>query len=314
MSPTALALVLAAACCHAAWNILAHGVSRIGIPFLWWGAVAATLVWLPLVPATGGLGEARPEDVALGVAVSALLHCGYMLVLQRGYARGRLSTVYATARGTGPTITVIVAVTLLGERPSPAAFGGIAVILAGIVAIGLLDRERGAAAASGLATASAPAPASGPSPRPRSGRILGVRLDPGIAWGLATGVAIAIYTVWDAHAVREWAIPPVAYMVGCTLGEIVLYAAMLGRRRSELLPVMRRHWPRILLFGALSPLSYILVLVAVTMAPVALVAPMREVSVVLVSLFGAIVLRESRPGWRLAASALVVGGIALLAM
>ncbi|GGR20333.1 EamA family transporter [Agromyces mediolanus] len=304
MSPTALALVLAAACCHAAWNILAHGVSRIGIPFLWWGAVAATLVWLPLVPATGGLGEARPEDIALGVAVSALLHCGYMLVLQRGYARGRLSTVYATARGTGPTLTVIVAVTVLGERPSPAAFGGIAVILAGIVAIGLLDRGRGSAAASGAAASRTAVETSGPRRR----------LDPGIAWGLATGVAIAIYTVWDAHAVREWAVPPVAYMVGCTLGEIVLYAAMLGRRRSELLPVMRRHWPRILLFGALSPLSYILVLVAVTMAPVALVAPMREVSVVLVSLFGAIVLRESRPGWRLAASALVVGGIALLAM
>lgn len=304
MSPTALALVLAAACCHAAWNILAHGVSRIGIPFLWWGAVAATLVWLPLVPATGGLGEARPEDFALGVAVSALLHCGYMLVLQRGYARGRLSTVYATARGTGPTLTVIVAVTLLGERPSPAAFGGITVILAGIVAIGLLDRGTGGAAASGLAASRTAVEPTGPRRR----------IDPGIAWGLATGVAIAIYTVWDAHAVREWAIPPVAYMVGCTLGEIVLYAAMLGRRRRELLPVARRHWPRILLFGALSPLSYILVLVAVTMAPVALVAPMREVSVVLVSLFGAIVLRESRPGWRLAASALVVGGIALLAL
>ncbi|MCM3657352.1 EamA family transporter [Agromyces mediolanus] len=306
MSPTALALVLAAAVCHAAWNILAHGVSRIGVPFLWWGAVAATLVWLPLVPATGGLGNARPEEVALGVGVSALLHCGYMLVLQRGYAGGRLSTVYATARGTGPTLTVIVAVTLLGERPSSAAFAGIAVILAGIVAIGMLDRGRGSAGAPG--TADGTAAAEAPQPRRR------LRLDPGIAWGLATGVAIAIYTVWDAHAVREWAVPPVAYMVGCTLGEIVLYAAMLGRRRRELLPVARRHWPRILLFGALSPLSYILVLVAVTMAPVALVAPMREVSVVLVSLFGAIVLREGRPGWRLAASALVVGGIALLAI
>ncbi|GAA2445895.1 EamA family transporter [Agromyces soli] len=305
MSPTALALVLAAAVCHAAWNILAHGVSRIGVPFLWWGAVAATLVWLPLVPATGGLGEARPEEFALGVGVSALLHCGYMIVLQRGYAGGRLSTVYATARGTGPTLTVIVAVTLLGERPSPAAFAGIAVILAGIVAIGMLDRGRGSTS---TPLAGARAAAVAPSPRRRP------RLDPGIAWGLATGVAIAIYTVWDAHAVREWAVPPVAYMVGCTLGEIVLYAAMLGRRRRELLPVARRHWPRILLFGALSPLSYILVLVAVTMAPVALVAPMREVSVVLVSLFGAIVLREGRPGWRLAASALVVGGIALLAI
>lgn len=302
MSPTALALVLAAAVCHAAWNILAHGVSRIGVPFLWWGAVAASLVWLPIVPVSGGLGDARPEAFALGVLVSAGLHCAYMLVLQRGYASGRLSTVYATARGTGPTITVLVAVTALGERPAPSAIAGVAVILAGIVAIGCLDRGRGTAP-----LAHAPLEASA---RPRAAW----RIDPGIAWGLVTGVAIAAYTVWDAHAVREWAIPPVAYMVGCTLGEIVLYGAMLGRRRRELGPVARRHWPRILLFGVLSPLSYILVLVAITQAPVALVAPMREVSVVLVSLFGALVLREGRAGWRLAASALVVGGIALLAV
>lgn len=301
MSPIALVLVLSAAVCHAAWNILAHGVSRIGVPFLWWGALASTVLWLPVVPLTGGLGEADPLDVAVGVGVSALLHCAYMLVLQRGYASGRLSTVYATARGTGPALTVVVAVALLGERPSPAAIVGVAVILAGIVAIGCLDRGRGA-------------PTPSPDAPEQATRGRRARLDPAIAWGLVTGVAIAAYTVWDAHAVREWAVPPVAYMVGCTLVEIPMYAAMLGRRRSELVAVARRHWPRILLFGVLSPLSYILVLVAITMAPVALVAPMREVSVVLVSLFGALVLRESRAGWRLAASAVVVGGIALLAI
>ncbi|MGX5696989.1 FAD-dependent oxidoreductase [Agromyces soli] len=79
MSPLALSLVLAAAVCHAAWNILAHGTSRIGVPFLWWGAVAASLLWLPLVPITGGLGTAEPWAFGVGVSVSALLHCGYML-------------------------------------------------------------------------------------------------------------------------------------------------------------------------------------------------------------------------------------------
>jgi drug/metabolite transporter (DMT)-like permease len=64
----------------------------------------------------------------------------------------------------------------------------------------------------------------------------------------------------------------------------------------------------------LSPLSYILVLTAIQIAPVALVAPLREVSVVLVSLFGVFILRESRPGWRIAASLVVVAGIVLLAL
>ncbi|ANJ28520.1 EamA family transporter [Agromyces aureus] len=296
MSVPALVLVLAAAVCHSAWNILAHGVSRIGMPFLWWGALASTLLWLPMVPFTAGIGTADVGGLALGAGVSAVLHCGYMLVLQRGYATGMLSTVYATARGTGPLITVLVAVLVLGERPSGWALVGIAAILVGVVVIGLLDRGPvgGSTSLGGAGTRR-----RGP--------------DPAILWGIATGVAIAAYTLWDANVVRSWDVPPVAFMVGCTLGELVLFSALLGRRRRELGRVGRTHWVRILAFGALSPLSYILVLVAVTLAPVALVAPMREVSVVLVSAFGALVLREGR-GWaRVAASVIVVAGVLLIA-
>lgn len=288
MSAFAIAIVLSAAVCHAAWNILAHGVSRIGIPFLWWGAVASTVVWAAVVPLTGGIGTADVGGFLLGVGVSGVLHVGYMLVLQRGYATGRLSTVYATARGTGPTISVIVAVLLLGETPSPIALLGVAAIVVGVVAVGLIDRE----------------------PLPISGRR---RIDPGLVFGLITGVAIAVYTIWDANAVRTLGASPVAYMVGCTLLEIPLYSVALGTHRSELLAVLRQHWRRLLAFGVLSPMSYILVLFAITIAPVALVAPMREVSVILVSLFGVIVLREGRAGWRIATSLVVVAGIALLA-
>lgn len=294
MSSVALVLVLAAAVCHSAWNILAHGVSRIGLPFLWWGALASAVIWLPLVPFTGGIGTGDLGGFVLGVAVSAALHCAYMLVLQRGYSTGMLSTVYATARGTGPLVTVVVAVLVLGERPSGWAMLGIAAILAGVVAIGLLDR---------------PAADAGVGARtPMRHR----RIDPAIAWGIATGIAIAAYTLWDANVVREWHVSPVAFMVGCTAGEIVLFSALLGRRARELGTVWREHWVRILTFGILSPLSYILVLFAVTLAPVALVAPMREVSVVIVSAFGALVLREGRGGWRVAASVIVVAGVVLI--
>lgn len=58
MSPLALLLVLGAACAHAGWNVLAHGTSRLGVPFLWCGAVASALLWAIVVPLTGGLGEA----------------------------------------------------------------------------------------------------------------------------------------------------------------------------------------------------------------------------------------------------------------
>ena len=287
MSPLAFVLVFGAAIAHAAWNIIAHGVSRAGSPFLWWGAVGSTLVWIGAVPFTGGLGADDLGSFALGVTVSAVLHVAYMTVLQRGYREGNLSTVYATARGTGPFLSVIVAVLLLGERPSVVALIGVAAVIVGVVAIGLVDRGTGS--------------------RTR-------RIDPGILFGLLTGVAIAVYTIWDAHAVRTWNLAPVAFMVGTTLLQVPFYSIAVRRRWGAVWALGRAQWRRILAFGILSPLSYILVLTAIQIAPVALVAPLREVSVVLVSLFGVFVLRESRPGWRIAASLVVVAGIVLLAV
>ncbi|MDF2579348.1 MAG: hypothetical protein K0S49_927 [Microbacterium sp.] len=287
MSVVAILLVLAAAVAHASWNVIAHGASRSGLPFLWAGSVVSTLLWLPIVPLTGGIGAGDLSAFGLGVAVSAVLHVLYMLVLQRGYAVGTLSTVYATARGSGPLITVVIAIAVLGERPSPIALIGVAAIIAGVVGIGFIDRD----------------------PSARRGAV-----DPAILFGLVTGVAIAAYTLWDAHALRAGQLSPVAFMVGCTALEVPMFTALLGRRLPAAVKMLRTDWRRLLVFGVLSPLSYILVLSAVTIAPVAIVAPMREVSVVLVSLFGAFVLREARPGARLAASAVVVAGIALLAI
>jgi len=255
--------------------------------FLWWGAVASTVLWVGVIPFTGGLGTDDLAGFALGIGVSAVLHFGYMFVLQRGYSLGNLTTVYATARGSGPLLSVLVAILLLGERPSPVALVGVVAVVVGVIAIGLIDRPPGI-------------------------RAPGVNL--ALVFGLLTGVAIASYTIWDAFSLREWGASPVAFMVGCTLLEIPLYGAALGRRRHDLVAVLKQEWRRLLAFGALSPLSYILVLTAFTMAPVALVAPMREVSVALVALFGAVVLKESRPGWRIAASLLVVAGIVLLAV
>ncbi|WP_144874423.1 hypothetical protein [Microbacterium sp. 1.5R] len=288
MSALAFVLVIAAAISHAAWNVIAHGVSRAGTPFLWWGAVGSTLVWAGAIPFTGGLGTDDLLAFALGVAVSGVLHVVYMAVLQRGYREGNLSTVYATARGTGPFLSVIVAVLLLGERPSAVALIGVTAIIVGVVTIGLVDRR-------------------GAGTRRRG-------LDLGLVFGLLTGVAITAYTIWDANAVRSWNLSPVAFMVGTTLLQIPFYSVGVRRRWGAVRMLWRTQWRRIVAFSILSPLSYILVLTAVRIAPVALVAPLREVSVVLVSLFGVFVLKESRPGWRIAASVVVATGIVMLAL
>lgn len=286
MPVVAIALALSAAVAHAAWNVIAHNVSRAGVPFLWWGAVASSIIWVGVIPFTGGLGTDDVHGFLLGIGVSAVLHVLYMAVLQRGYQLGDLSTVYATARGSGPFLAVIIAVVLLGERPSAIALGGVALVLVGVIAVGLIDRSASA---------------------PRRG------LDPAVLFGVLTGVMIATYTIWDAHAVREWSLSPVAFMVGATLLQVPVYSAAVGRRWRAVWQLGRLQWRRIIAFGILSPLSYILVLQAITIAPVALIAPLREVSVVLISLFGAFVLKESRPGLRVAASLVVVAGVVLLA-
>lgn len=290
MSSLAVLLVLGAALAHAAWNILAHRSSTSGIVFLWCGSVVSTLLWVPVVPLTGGFGGADVTGFLLGVGVSAVLHVLYMLVLQRGYRAGDLSTVYATARGSGPLLAVLVAIIVFGERPSLVSVAGVLAIIAGVVAIGLFGRARSNGGAR------------------RAG------LDPAIGFGLLTGVMIAVYTLWDAQAVRVWEISPVAFMVGCTALEVPIFTALMARRFRDVMPLVRADWPRLLAFGVLSPLSYILVLQAVTLAPVSLVAPMREVSVVMVSLFGAFVLKESRPVFRIGAAVLVAAGVALLAV
>lgn len=288
MSALALVLVFSAALAHAMWNVIAHGISRAGIPFLWCGAVAGAVIWGAVIPFTGGLGASDGLGFLLGAGVSGVLHVAYMLVLQRGYRVGNLSTVYATARGSGPFLAVIAAIVLLGERPSGWALAGVLAIIVGVVALGLVDR-----------------PVRGEGRR---------GLDPSIVFGLLTGVAIATYTIWDTHAVREWQLAPIPFMVGTSVVEVVIFSMMLGRRWRETAAFARSQWRRVLAFGVLSPLSYIMILVAVTIAPVALVAPLREVSVVLVSLFGVFALKESRPAVRLAASGVVVAGIALLAV
>lgn len=294
MSTTAFLLVFGAAFAHAAWNIIAHGSSRTGIPFLWWGSLSSALIWVCVIPFTGGFGEADLLGFLTGASVSAVMHVGYMLLLQKGYASGDLSTVYATARGTGPLLTVLVAILILGERPAPLALVGVFVIVCGIVAIGFIGK--------------APKGASLTAKRGPLG------MDPGLFYGLATGVAIATYTIWDTHALREWNLTPVSFMVGCVMLELPLYTLAVWRRRSELMPTFREQWKRLIAFGVFSPLSYILVLTAITIAPVALVAPVREVSVVLVSLFGVFVFKEHRPVARVTASVVVVGGVVLLSL
>ncbi len=282
--------MVSAAVAHAGWNIASKRAGTAGVPLVFLNCVVALALYLPVSVAVVVFSDAR-ISAALGLftAGSAVLHLGYFLLLQRGYAVGDLSVVYPLARGTGPLLSVFVAVVVLGERPGLIGLLGAALVVAGILVVG-----------SG----------GGPADPGASRRS---RLTAGAGYGLATGVLIAAYTLWDAHAVDDLELSPVLLLQGAELGRASLLAPYALRHRDAVARIWRQHRPEIAVISVLSPLAYILVLIAYTMAPVSLVAPARELSIVIASLAGWLVLREPNPARRLAGAAVVLGGIVALA-
>jgi drug/metabolite transporter (DMT)-like permease len=281
VSPTALALIAAAAVAHASWNFFAKQ-ARGGLPFVWLaGLCAATLYALPaaiqLAVGDRGLSWA---GVAF-MAGSGCLHSAYFTTLQRGYAEGDLSVVYPLARGTGPALSVLAAIVILGERPGPLALVGAALVVAAVIS---------------LAFAGDSTPSRG-----------------SITFALLTGTTIAAYTLWDAHAVQDLAQPAIAYYWGSEVTRALVLAVPALRNRDGLRTALAHDRRAILAVGALSPLAYILVLVALTLAPVSVVAPGREASIVIASLLGTHVLGEGETSKRAVAAVAILVGIACLA-
>ena len=216
------------------------------------------------------------------MAGSGCLHSLYFTALQRGYAKGDLSVVYPLARGTGPALSVLGAVVILGERPGPVALFGAALVVAAVLSLAGAGHRRPNRAA--------------------------------IVFALLTGVTIAAYTLWDAHAVEDLAQPTIAYYWGSEVARAFILATPALRDRPGLRTALAHDRKAILAVGLLSPLAYILVLVALTMAPVSLVAPGREASIVIASLLGTRVLGEGDPARRGAAAATILVGIVCLAV
>jgi drug/metabolite transporter (DMT)-like permease len=285
VSGAALALVLTAALLHATWNLAVKGVSGDRVAFVWTYIVASSAIWAPVgVVWVLVTGERPTWWWPAAALVSGALHVVYQLVLQRGYAEGDLNLVYPLARGSGPLLTFVVAVVVLGQRPGPVEVAGIGAVVAGVVLISL------------------------------GGRALHPR--EGVVWGLATGATIASYTLWDNHAVNGLDVPPVPYFALGLVLQLPLLTVLL-RRRPDPVPV-REVWAAArtpaLTVALLSPLAYLLVLRAMQLAPVALVAAARESSIVVGAAFGWLVLREPRPARRLLGAVVVLAGIGLIAI
>jgi drug/metabolite transporter (DMT)-like permease len=225
------------------------------------------------------------------VLASAIVHVLYFVVLLKGYRVSDLTVVYPVARGSAPLMSALGAVLLLGERLTAVGVGGVLAVCGGVFLI---------AGGPGLWRA-----AHDPAARER--------IHAGLRWGALTGALIAGYTVIDGYAVKVLLIGPVLLdYVGNLLRVPFLLPASL-RDRSGFMAAARTQWRYALIVSTLGPLAYVLVLYAVTMAPLSHVAPAREVSMLFAALLGGRLLGESDRGLRLAGAACIALGVVALA-
>jgi drug/metabolite transporter (DMT)-like permease len=286
MTFLALTLILSAAFFHATWNLLAKraGGETSGAVFVWLFGSLSTLLYAPLAVAVVIFQRPRLGAIELLFMFgSGVLHLGYFLLLQRGYAVGDLSVVYPLARGTGPLLATVAAIALFGERPSLVALSGVALIAAGVFSL-----TRGPAE--------------------------GARFGWDVIYGLSTGAFIAAYTLWDKQAVSALLIPPLLQSWSATLVSVTFLTPLAARRQEEVRAAWHAHKLEVFGVAVLSPLSYILVLTALVFTPVSYVAPAREVSILIATAMGTGLLAEGEVRRRLLAAGTMVLGVMALAL
>ena len=271
--------VLAAAAFHAGWNALLK-VRLAPLTTISLISAACGIVVLPLV-AFVDLPEAGAWPF---IFMSLALHLVYYIALAEAYRFGDLSQVYPIARGTAPLITALGAALWLGEPLGLVGWLGVVLLGAGIMALAIRRRGPG----------------------------LDVFHGRSVAFALLTAATIAAYTLVDGTGARIGP-SPAPYIVWLFLLDGVMMAAFgLLRMPAAMIQGAKSSWRMVLAGGALSTAAYALAIWAMTVAPIALVAALRETSVLFAALIGIVFLREPVYGLRIIAGCVVLAGIVLL--
>ena len=285
MTFTALSLILIASVIHATWNLLNKQASGHAT-FTWLVAVLSALFYAPVTITIIEIWQLKIGLVDIGMmAGSAALHSAYFVLLNEGYRVGDLSLVYPLARGTGPLLSSIAAIIFLGERPSLIAVVGALLIIGGVM---VLTGNFAQLRQSSNRTA--------------------------VGYALITGLFIAAYTLWDKQAVSRFAIAPIVLDWGANIGRSLLLTPYALKYSDQAVNEWHEHKFEAIAIAILIPLAYILVLTALQFTPVSYVAPAREISILIGTVFGARMLAEANAPRRLGAACAMVLGVAFLAI
>ena len=212
------------------------------------------------------------------VAASSVLHAAYFGGLAAAYARADLSVVYPVARGVGPVFVLVVGAIALGDDTAPGQVAGVVLVCAGVL---LVRGVSGDVQAGDLALA------------------------------LFVAACIGGYTLVDSEGVDHAAEVPYLFLVNAGMTLLYLPLALRMRGRSA---VRDEFGVRSLLGGAAAMGAYLLVLVALTLAPAAAVAAVRESSVMMAALLAWVWLKEPVGPARFAGAVAVAGGVAAIAL
>ena len=286
MSFYVLFLILTAAVLHAFWNLLSKKANGKA-PFIWLMYIASTVLYLPVLLYSIKQGDIIFSQPVLWFSlISAVLHITYFLVLQKGYRSGDLSVVYPLARGAGPLFSSIAAILFLHEQLRLKTTIGLFLILIGVFII------------TGLSFI-----------RKNNAKIM-----TGVFWGVLTGLFIALYTFNDTVAIKTYRISPLIVTFVSNAFSIVLLFPFVLPQKDEIRREIKQHKWIIIAIALLSPAAYILILEALKYAPLTVIAPARETSILLGVFMGSRVLNEQDSRKRLIASALILGGIVVLSL
>jgi drug/metabolite transporter (DMT)-like permease len=278
LTPTVFLAVLAAAAMHAGWNaVLKMTLEPLMAMAL--VAIGSTVVALPLLVLLG-LPDPRSWPWLLG---SVAVHVGYYTALAEAYRRADMGQVYPVARGAAPLLTALVSGQVLAEQLSGRASLGIVLLAGGVALMSLLGRRRGAAFDRNA-----------------------------LAFAVLTAATITGYSICDGLGARA-AGDPHAYSAALfVVNSLPISLIVLWRRGAGPLWQLRKYFLRGLAAGAMSLGSYWIAIWAMTRAPIAIVAALRESSVLFASLIAVIVLKEPLLAVRGIAALLIVAGLALL--
>jgi drug/metabolite transporter (DMT)-like permease len=284
------AVILLAALLHAGWNALVKAGKDAFLTsvLVVSGAALISLAALPLLPAPA------PASWPMLCATTAIHYC-YFGLMSAAYRHGDMSLAYPLMRGSAPLLVALASAPLLGEQLTAMQYAAVACISGGIFSMAL--------ARGGATPAAAAAPAAA-EPAQRQRRA--------VLYALLNACAIACYTLVDGVGARRSGSPLAYTMWLFVLTAAGLLAWTLLRRRAGFAAYAAAHWRTAALGGAGTLASYALSLWAMTVAPVAAVAALRETAILFAAGIAVVFLHEKISPQRYTAIALIACGAALM--